>query len=36
MDPSPKTTELRAFSSSEAELVLVSTKNHDLWPGPIF
>ena len=24
-----------AFSSPEAALLLVSTKNHDLWPGPI-
>ena len=24
----------QAFSSPEAALLLVSTKNHDLWPGP--
>ena len=24
----------RPFSSPEAALLLVSTKNHDLWPGP--
>ena len=23
-----------SFSSPEAALLLVSTKNHDLWPGP--